>query len=156
MTRYDWLLLFHLLGAFLFLAGAVAAGILQLAAMRRERPSEIALLLGLTRPAVASVGLGSLVVLVFGLWLAGDLSVFGQAWVIAAIALWVLGNALGEAGGRSLRHTRQLADRLAGAGDDPSAELRSAVANRRHLLLSYASFAAVLAILVLMVWKPGH
>jgi uncharacterized membrane protein len=61
---------------------------------------------------------------------------------------------LGGLGGRTARHTRYLAEELAAAGDAPSAELRARVAHRPSLLLSYASGAAVLAILVLMVWKP--
>ena len=47
------------------------------------------------------------------------------------------------------------AERLAAEGDRPSDELRGLVSHRPGLLLSYASSAAILAILVLMVWKPG-
>ena len=61
MTKYDWLLLVHILGAFLFLSGSIVAGVLALAAMRREVPSEVALLLRLTRPVVVLVGVGSLI-----------------------------------------------------------------------------------------------
>jgi hypothetical protein len=42
VTKYDWLLLVHISGAFLFLSGSVVAGVLALAAMQRERPSEVA------------------------------------------------------------------------------------------------------------------
>ncbi len=156
MTKYDWLLLFHVLGAFLFLSGSIVAGILQLTAMRRDRPSEVALLLGLTRPAVAVVGVGSLVTLGLGLWLADDAGYgIGDGWVVAAIALWAVSGALGGAGGRPLRHARELAERLAADGNRPSEELQRAVGDRRALALSYLSFAALVAILVLMVWKPG-
>jgi uncharacterized membrane protein len=156
VTKYDWLLLFHLLGAFLFLSGSIVAGILQLAAMRRDRPSEVALLLGLTRPAVVAVGLGSLVTLALGLWLADDAGYgIGDRWVIAAIVLWVVSGALGGAGGRPMRHARELAERLAADGDRPDEQLHRAVGDRRALVLSYLSFAALVAILVLMVWKPG-
>jgi len=95
MTKYDWLLLFHILGAFLFFSGAVVAGIFQLAAMRRAKPSEVAVLLGLTRPAVAAVGVGSLLTLGFGLWLAHYVGYgFGKGWVVAAIVLWAVAGAL--------------------------------------------------------------
>lgn len=156
VTKYDWLLLVHILGAFLFVGGAVVAGILQLAAMRRERPSEIALLLRLTRPAVIVVGVGSLVSLALGIWLAEYVGYgIGQAWVVASIVLWVVASALGGAGGRPLRHAREFAERLAADGDRPSPELHQAVADPRALVLSYTSFTALIAILVLMVWKPG-
>ena len=70
MAAYHWLLFFHLLGAFCFVAGAVVAGTLQLAAMRRERPSEILLLLRLTRAGVLLVVLGAVLTLGLGMALA--------------------------------------------------------------------------------------
>ncbi len=156
VTEYQWLLLFHLLGAFLFLSGAVVAGILQLVAMRRQRPSEVALLLRLTRPAVLIVAIGTLAVLAFGIWLADERGYsLGDAWLAAALALWAVALALGAVGGRAARHARHLAERLAADGDRPHAELRHAVADPRALIVNYASVAAGLAILVLMIWKPG-
>jgi uncharacterized membrane protein len=150
------LLFLHLFSAFVFVAGTVAAGTLQLTALGRERPSEIALLLRTARTAVAFTIAGALGTLVFGLALVGRLDIgFGTAWVSAAIALWVLAMGLGGAGGRSARHARYLAERLAREGDQPSDELRALVAHRPSLLLSYAGTAAIVAILVLMVWKPG-
>jgi uncharacterized membrane protein len=150
------LLFLHLFSAFVFVAGTVAAGIVQLTALGRERPSEIALLLRTARTAVAFTIAGALGTLVFGLALVGHLDIgLGTAWVSAAIALWVLAMGLGGAGGRSARHARYLAERLAREGDQPSDELRALVAHRPSLLLSYAGTAAIVAILVLMVWKPG-
>lgn len=156
MSGYQWLLLFHVLGAFLFLSGAVVAGILQLVAIRRRRPSEVALLLRLTRPAVALVAVGALAVLAFGIWLAEHAGYgVGDEWVVAAIALWAASLALGAAGGRAARHARYLAERLARDGDRPSPELRRALADPRALAVNYASLAAGIAILALMIWKPG-
>jgi uncharacterized membrane protein len=150
------LLFLHLVSAFVFVAGTVAAGILQLTALGRERPSEIALLLGTARTAVAFTIGGALGTLVFGLALVGHLDIgFGTAWVAAAIALWVVAMGLGGAGGRSARHARYLAERLAREGDQPSDELHALVAHRPSLLLSYAATAAIVAILVLMVWRPS-
>ncbi len=156
MTRYDWLLLFHLLAAFTFVSGSVAAGAFHLVAMRRDRPSQIALLLRLVRPLVPAIGAGSVAALGLGLWLADDAGYgMGDQWVVAAVVLWVVAVALGTPGGRTLRHARELAERLAADGDRPSVELHRAVGDRRALFLNYASFAALLAILVLMVFKPG-
>ena len=156
MTKYDWLLLIHILSAFLFLSGTVVAGVLHLAALRRDRPSEVALLLGLVRPAVIAVAVGFVTVLGFGIWLADDAGYgIGDEWVVAAIVLWVVSGALAAPGGKTLRHARELAERLAADGDRPSEELHRAVGDRRALLLNYASFAALIAILVLMVFKPG-
>lgn len=150
------LLFFHLLGAFSFLAGATVAGVLQVAAMRRERPSEVATLLGLTRAGVALVGVGSLLTLGFGIALAEHEGIgFSPAWIQAALGLWVASMALGGYGGRTARHARYLAERLAAEGDAPSVELRDLVSSRVPLLASYASGLLLLAILGLMVWQPG-
>jgi uncharacterized membrane protein len=149
------LLFLHLLSAFVFVGGTVAAGVLQLTALRRERPSEIALLLRVTRVAVLLVIGGALATLAFGLALVGHKDIgYGKSWVAASIGLWVAAMLLGGAGGRTARHARHLAERLAAESDRPSGELRALVAHRPSLLLSYASTAAIAAILVLMVWRP--
>jgi uncharacterized membrane protein len=151
----QWLLFFHLLGAFFFVAGAVVAGILQLAAIRRELPSEIALLLRLTRWGVVLVGLGALMTIGFGLALVHEYRFdYGDEWVSASLALWVAAMALGGAGGRTARHARYLAQRLAAEGNRPSEELNRLVAHRPSLYASYGSAACLLAIIVLMVWRP--
>lgn len=155
MTTTQWLLGFHLVGAFLFVSGAVAVGTLHSLALRRERPSEIALLLGLTRPAVALVGAGSVLTIGFGIWLARhDGLSFGRAWISAALALWLASIVLGAIGGRSARHTRYLAERLAADGDRPSDELRRALHDPLARALNTLSFLVLIAILGLMVWKP--
>lgn len=151
------LLFFHLLGAFCFFAGAAVAGTLQLGAIRRERPSEILVLLRLTRVGVALVGAGALLTLVFGCALAEHEGLgFSPAWIQAALALWVAAMALGGYGGRTARHARHLAEKLVSDGDDaPSAELRSLLSARGPLWASYASGLLLFAIVGLMVWQPS-
>lgn len=150
------LLFFHLLGAVSLFAGAVVAGTLQLAAIRRERPSEVHALLRLAPAGAALVGLGALLTLGFGIALA-EHEGFGlsPAWIQAALGLWVAAMALGGYGGRTARHARHLAEQLAAGEDTPSPELRALVAARGPLWASYASGAILLAILVVMVWQPG-
>ena len=156
MSKYDWLLFAHVTGAFFLLSGAAAAAILNVAALARERPSEVALLLGLTRFAVVSVVAGSLLTLVFGLWLVGDVGYgYGDGWIVGSILLWVIASAAGEAGGRRDVRTRKLAETLAAVGDRPSAELSARLRDPLSLTLSYGSGLAMLAVLALMVWKPG-
>jgi uncharacterized membrane protein len=158
VTKYDWLLFFHVSGAFLLVGGSAMAAALNISAMRRERPSEIAVLLGLTRIAVLAIYGGVLLTIVFGLWLVSASPFgysYGDAWVIAAILLWVYGNAAGGAGGRREDETRKFAERLAAEGDAPSDELRARLRDPVTLALEYSSGLAILLILVLMVWKPG-
>lgn len=156
MTTLQWLLALHVTGAFLFLGGAIAAAALGLCAQRSQRPSEVALFLGLARVTVAAIGVGAVLTLVLGLWLVHDAGYsYGQSWVVASIALWFLAAAAGGAGGRRERETRQLALSLAAADDEPSRELRARLRDRGTVLLSWGSRASMVAVLALMIWKPG-
>ncbi len=151
----EFALFFHLLGALLFVAGIVVAGVAFEAARRRESAAEVALLLGLTRIGVLLVAVGALLLLGFGLWLVhlGGFG-YGDGWVDAAIALYVVALALGALGGQRPKQARKLAARLAEEGEPVSGELRALLDDPVSLAANYASAAAVLAILVLMVFKP--
>jgi uncharacterized membrane protein len=127
VDRYEWLLFLHVTGAFLLLGGVVVVAAFTVAALRRERPSEIALLLGLTRWGLPAIAVGMLLTLGFGLWLVHDAGYgYGEAWIVASLALWVVTGFLGDRGGRFDRETRALAERLAAMGDAPSPELARA------------------------------
>jgi uncharacterized membrane protein len=155
VTAYHLLLFFHLVGAFCFFAGGAVAATLQVGALRRRRPSEILTLLRLTKVGVLLVLAGAVLTLVFGIALAHRLG-YGltPAWVQAALGLWLASMALGAAGGRTARQARYRAEELAAAGDEPDEELRALVAHRPSLLLSWLSGLLLVAILVLMVWRP--
>lgn len=156
MDRYEWLLFLHVMGAFLLLGGVVVVAAFTVAALRRQRPSEIAVLLGLTRWGLPAIAVGMLLTLGFGLWLVHDAGYgYGDAWIVASLALWVVTGFLGDRGGRFDRETRALADRLAAAGDAPSPELSARLRNPVTLILNWGSALAALAILALMIWKPG-
>ena len=157
MTAYQWLLGLHVVAAFLFLSGAIMVGLLHTAALRSERPSEVASLLGRTRVGVVIVTVGAVASLVLGIWLVAHLPYrsIGDTWIALSIGLWSASLALGAIGGRPARKTRYLAERLAREGDAPSEDLRRALADPVNLALNYASLLAALAILALMVWKPS-
>jgi uncharacterized membrane protein len=157
VDTYDWLLFLHVAGAFLIVGGAAMAGVFNVAALRRERPSEIALLFRLTRLATTSISIGMVLALAFGLWLVAHVDEFslGEGWVVAALVLWVVANALGGIGGGREKRTRQLAERLAGEGDAPSPELATRLRDPISLGLSWGSGLVVLALLAIMIWKPG-
>lgn len=152
----DWAMLFHLAGAFVFVGGAIVAGVAFETARRRSVPSEIALLLGLSRIGVVLVALGVSLVLPFGLWLVhlGGFG-YGSAWVDAALALLVVVTILGAMGGRRPKRARKLAEQLARDDDRETAELRKLLDDPVALALNYVSAALVVAIVVLMVFKPG-
>jgi len=144
-------LFFHVLGALLFVSGIVVAGAAFEAARRRSDPREIAVLLGVTRIGVVLVAAGGLLVLAFGFWLVHLTDAgFGDAWVSAALALFVLASLLGAAGGRRPRQARVLARE----GGDVSA-VKRLLDDPLSRTANYASAAIVVAILALMIWQPG-
>ena len=156
MDLYQWLLVFHVTGAFLLLGGGAVAAALNLAALGRERPSEIVLLFGLIRIAVVAILIGTVLAFVFGLWLVHEAGYgYGETWVVAAILLLIVANAAGGIGGRRDDETAQRARELAAAGDAPSPELRARVRDPISLTLSYGSGLILVGILALMIWKPG-
>ena len=156
MTKYDWLLFLHMTGAFLFLGAAVVAIVLNVAALRRNRPSEIALLLRLIAQTTVGFIVGLLLLLIFGLWLVHEAGYrYGDGWIVAALVLFVLSNVLGAVGGERAKPARELAERLAAEGDQPSAELTARLRDPLALALDYGAALLGFAVLVLMIWKPG-
>ena len=149
-------LFFHLLGAFAFVAGMLVAGVAFETARRREAPAEIALLLELSRVGVVFVAAGTALTLGFGLWLV-DLGGWGYGadWIDAAIALLVVVVVIGGVGGQRPKRARKLARRLADDGAPSSPELRALLDDRAARGLNYLAVLILLAILVLMVFKPG-
>jgi uncharacterized membrane protein len=158
MSLFDWLLFLHITGAFLLIGGIVVAGILNAAAIGRDRrPSEVATLYGLIRWAVPMIMLGLLLTLAIGLWLVHEAHLsYGEGWIVAAIVVWVIATVLGNIDGRYQRQTGELAGRLATEGDAPSEELYARLRSPLALAISYASGIAAFVVLALMIWKPGQ
>jgi uncharacterized membrane protein len=148
-------LFLHLLGALMFVGGVVVAGVAFEAARRRNDPREIALLLGLTRAGVGLVAVGALLVLGFGLWLVHLTGTgYGTGWVDAALGLYLIALLLGALGGQKPKRARKLAATLAEDGRPANEELRALLDDRPSMAANYASAAAIVAILALMVFKP--
>jgi uncharacterized membrane protein len=158
MSTYDWLLMIHVTGAFLFLGGGAAAGIMNLRAWFAERPSEVALLVRLiSRVAVPVLGVGSVTALVIGIWLVHNTGEsYGSFWVWAAIVLWAVAGALGGRSGKHQTRVLNEATRLAKSGDTMTDELRALVRDPVGNALAYGSGLTIVLILALMIWKPGQ
>jgi uncharacterized membrane protein len=158
VSKVDWLLFAHVTGAFFLVGETVTAAVFTVLSRRCERPSEVATLLALVRYALPFIYAGVALTLVFGLWLvhaAGQGYSYGDAWVVAALVLWVLANACGGAGGARETRTLQLAERLAAEGDASTEELRAQLREPLSLVLNLGSGLMVFAVLALMIWKPG-
>jgi hypothetical protein len=134
---YGWLLFFHVLAAFSIVATVVVFS---------------ALALGLTRDArvltVSSVlwGIGGLGTLVFGVWLALYVSSYRiyDGWIIAALVLWAIATGLGQ------RAEGEYREALSGGGG--TVDSRAA---RSAALFHWLRSIVVLALLVVMIYKPG-
>jgi hypothetical protein len=138
VTGTDWLLSLHLLSAVL-LAGAMTGF---WALVLGTGPAREALTPAgaerLSRPLTVAISIGALGTIVFGVWLAivDDAYHVWDGWIVAAIVLWAAGTGLGQRAGTAF------------AASGPQAR-------RQGVVLQAASSAAILAVLVLMIWKPG-
>jgi uncharacterized membrane protein len=143
---YDFLLLVHVLSAFALLGGTAAFWAIALAT-RPARPllsaSTVASLVG---PTTAVTVVGTLGTLVFGVWLAVYLDEYQpwDGWIVASLVLWLVGTITGARGGKEYN--------AAGTAATPEEVARFW---RRGNVLAAVSSVAVLAVLVLMIFKPG-
>jgi hypothetical protein len=131
VSRYDWLLFLHLIGAFAAMGSVVVFSVLLASGARVAVPE-------LTFLGRRLWDVGGLLTLVFGVWLALDLDSYGifDGWILAALVLWVIAAGTGTRLG------------MVFAGGEPPP--------RAALMPMYAVMAvSVTALLVLMIYKPG-
>ena len=154
-TTYNVALVLHLLGVITFVAGIVVAGVAFEAARRRRQPTEVALLLSVTRIGVLLVALGTLLIGAFGLWLVhlGSWG-YGSGWVDTSIGLFLAALALGGLGGQRPKQARRMARELAEQRAPVNGELRALLDDPISRAANYGSLVLILAIVVIMVFKP--
>jgi hypothetical protein len=126
VSRYEWLLFLHLIGAFAAVGSAVVFSVLLLGA-DRVAGSELTFL------ARRLWDVGGLLTLVFGIWLALDDYSIVDGWILAALVLWAIAAATGIRLGMTMEE---------GGGE-------------RVRPLYAVMTIAVLALLVVMIYKPG-
>jgi hypothetical protein len=99
MSLYEWLLFLHLLAAFMLVAGLVTYGVMVFGS------GEAVVSRTLGPSALALWNLGGLGVIVFGVGLALEVDGYElwDAWIIAAIVLWVGGSGAGGRLGTAVR-----------------------------------------------------
>lgn len=151
------LLFLHVLGAFALVGALTLVSIVIVAMWRAERPSDIAAFTGITRVGGLLVSAGTLMTIVFGVWLAIEVDQYRvwDGWVIAAIVLWAIAAETGRRSADAYGKIGAEAVRLARLDDSPRPGLVAQVRSRRAVGMQLASTAAVLVILADMVWKPG-
>jgi uncharacterized membrane protein len=153
----DWLLALHVLAAFALIAALVLYSVVMVASWGVDRPRRAAAYFRVTAIAGPLVGAGAGIVLLLGVALAIDLDDYQpwDAWILVSIALWAIGAGTGNRVGMHYTGAEELAQRLADAGDEPSAELAATLSDRRTAVLHAITVAAFALILVLMIFKPG-
>jgi heme A synthase len=155
---YDWLLALHLLAAASLVAALTLFTVMILSSRRASVPSEVASFWGLGRFGTVIVAVGTLGTLVFGIWLAVEVDEYRvwDGWIIAAIVLWAVASEAGRRSGIPFTKAGKRARELLAAGNDaPDAELGTLMGDSRAFLFHWITVAATLAILVLMIYKPG-
>lgn len=158
MSFYDWLLALHVIAAFALVAALTVFWSVAVAARGVERPADSVRYFRITKPANVAIIVGTVGTLILGIWLAIDANAYQvwDGWVIASIVLWAVSAETGRRGGLNYAEAEKQAKRLVAEGrNDPSPELVALLRNRNAALLNVLSTAAILLILIDMLWKPG-
>lgn len=158
MSLDDGILALHVLSAFAMVAGAVLYSVLLVMLRRTDDPASSARLKPLAKVGDVATGIGAGGTIVFGLWLAFSVGGYEiwDAWIVAALILWVAYMEVGRRTGAFFVSAMRMADDLAAAGHaGPSPDLLEANRARPLVLGHTVACLLVFAILVLMVWKPG-
>jgi uncharacterized membrane protein len=158
VSTTDWLLFLHVLSAFALVSAEVLFTFLIASLWRSDLPSAIARVSGISRLGTVLVGVGSVGVLVFGIWLAfeADSYAIWDGWIIAALVLWLAFNEIGRRTGKAYDAVGKRAVALVNEGRDaPNAELGAAFRSPTALWLHLSSLAVVLLLLLDMIFKPG-
>jgi hypothetical protein len=137
MNWYDTLLYLHVLAAFILVTATVTCWALYVGTAGGSRQSPV---LRMTTLGAAAGGIGSLGVLIFGIWLAIYVKGYEvwDGWVLGAIVLWAVSGWAGSTIGRKYQALRD------GTGAAPSLAM--------HLIVT----GTILLLLLDMIWKPGH
>jgi uncharacterized membrane protein len=153
----DWILSLHLLSAFAYVAAEVVFTAMIVSLWRTESTRRVSSFMPVSRIATGLVLLGSLGTLVFGIWLSISKEPYDlwDFWVIAAIVLWAVAGGLGQQAGNAYGSAGMEATRLATSGTETNPALAETFGASRAFWFHLVSTVAILAILVLMVWKPG-
>jgi uncharacterized membrane protein len=154
----EWVLAFHVLSAFAFIAGIVLFWVLVVAVRSADTPAETIRMEPIVKVGNIAIGIGALGTIVLGIFLAlsyGDYDLW-DGWIIAAIVLWIAAAAVGSRTGNVYMQGMRKAQELESAGrTGPDAELLALNRTSTGVLLHAVTSAIVLLIVIDMIWKPG-
>jgi hypothetical protein len=154
----EWVLAFHVLSAFAYIAGMVVFWVLIVAVRRADTAEETIRLEPVVKVGNAAVGIGAGGTILLGIWLAfsyGGYDIW-DGWIIAALVLWVVAAALGSRTGAAYMQGMNKAVELRTAGQTgPNAELLALNRTQNGLLFHALASVVLLLIVIDMIWKPG-
>jgi uncharacterized membrane protein len=153
----DWILALHLLSAFAYVAGMIVFWVLIVAVRRTDTPDGTIRMAPVVKIGMIGTGVGAVGTIVFGLWL--TFSVGGYRiwnfWIIAALVLWAIAGGVGGKTGKEYQRGMDKALELEAAGQTgPNAELLAINRTQNGVVLHAVASAALLLLLIDMIWKP--
>jgi uncharacterized membrane protein len=154
----SWILALHVLSAFVYVAGVVLFWVLVVAVRRTDTPEGTIRMEPVVKVGNIVVGLGAVGTIILGIWLAFSVGGYDiwDGWIVAAIVLWAISMATGQRTGVAYTRGMNKAKELRTAGQTGSSpELLTLNRTSRGVLLHFLTSAAVLLILIDMIWKPG-
>ena len=159
MSKIEALVFFHILGAFLIVAGAGVGMASGLTMSRTDSVRVIRVFSGLSHRCESFVTLpGGLVTLITGVWLIADYPFFDldEFWLWGSIVLWGVAVILGQGvQGTFLRRLHTRARSLEQQGVETSEELRLAAAAPVGAVTGMVLTVITIVFLYLMVARPG-
>jgi Predicted integral membrane protein (DUF2269) len=154
----DWIFALHLLGAATLVGSLVMSWILVVALRSAHTPDATLSLNRVAMVGTAAIVVGLIVAITFGIWLAilrDDYQVW-DGWVIAAIVLWVVATlALLRSFVEYAKPVAKARALVASGQTEPSTELTALNRSTTGLALRALASAAVVLIVIDMIWKPG-
>ena len=157
MSFDEWVLALHLLSAFAYIAGMVVFWVLIYAVRRTDTPEGTIRMAPVVKIGMIATGVGAVGTIVFGLWL--TFSVGGYRiwnfWIIAALVLWAIAGGVGGKTGKEYQRGMDKALELEAAGETgPNTELLAINRTQNGVVLHAVASAALLLLLIDMIWKP--
>jgi len=154
----EWVLAFHVLSAFAFVASLVVFSVLIVAVRNVDTPAETIRMEPVVKVGNAAAAIGAGGTIILGIWLAfsyGGYDIW-DGWIIAAIVLWFVAGFLGSRTGAAYMQGMTKAQELQSAGQSgPNAELLALNRTSEGVLYHVLASLTVLLILIDMIWKPG-
>jgi len=158
MSFEDWIFALHLLTAATLVGSLVMSWIVVVALRSADTPAATLSLNRIAVVATATTAVGLFGAIGFGIWLTilrDDFRLW-DGWVMAATLLWSVATvALGRSFAEYARPAEKARVLAASGQTGPSPELTALNRTRTGLALRALGSAAIVLIVVDMIWKPG-